>query len=160
MQELAATRHLDSRLMAVHGNYFSDEDLDRVAEHKMSIVHCPLSHRYFSHQAFPMEQALERNINVALGTDSLASSASLSMFEVMREARKNFAELDEEKIFAMATLGGAKALKLEGQVGRIEPGKKADLIAVSRPGRLDPMKAIFYAKRVMFSMIDGKVILT
>jgi cytosine/adenosine deaminase-related metal-dependent hydrolase len=159
VQELLDRGLLDSRILAIHGNYLNDTEIDLLAQRRISVVHCPLSHRYFSHQAFPMKTHLEKGTNIALGTDSLASSSSLSMFEVMRETARTFPELGEEKIFAMATLGGARALKLEGVVGEIAAGKKADIIGVSRPGQLSPMHAIFYSKRVCFSMIGGKIIL-
>ena len=148
---------LDDRVLAIHGNYFTEEELKLCAQRHVSIVHCPLSHQYFSHRPFPIVAAIRLGVNVALGTDSLASASSLSMLEVLRGAQKNFPQLTNGEIFSMATHHGAMALKMSDQVGEIAPGKKADIIAIRSPKNRDPLEALFAAEQVEFSMIGGRM---
>lgn len=158
VQELIHQGLLDNRILLIHGNYLSNEELKQIAQIGISIVHCPLSHHYFGHKDFPMEECQKQGINLALGTDSLASSASLSMLEVLRETKRKFPHLDFETIFHMATKGGAQALKMSEEIGEITPGKKADIIGVSLKENNDPLKNLFNAVRVDFSMINGVIL--
>lgn len=150
---------LDDRVLAVHGNYFSEEELELCARRGVSIVHCPLSHQYFGHRPFPLVAAIRAGVNLALGTDSLASARSLSMLEVMRGAEKNFPQITREEIFSMATVGGAKALKLFAQVGEITAGKKSDIVGIRMEKKDDPLDALFSAEMVEFSMINGRILI-
>ncbi len=156
LKEIQRAGRKDSRVLVIHGNYLDEAELRWLAETNSSVVHCPLSHRYFSHRPFPMERFLDLNINLALGTDSLASAASLSMFDVLRTLEGNFPGLDRERIFAMATLGGAKALKMENEIGVLAPGMLADLVGVPFLNGPDEAAAIFQAEDVNLSMIGGK----
>jgi aminodeoxyfutalosine deaminase len=150
---------LDNRILSVHGNYFTDDELKLCAKRGVSIVHCPRSHQYFEHRPFPMDQAKKYGVNVALGTDSLASASSLSMLEVLRGARENFPQLTPNDIFSMATAHGAKALKLSQQIGAVVSGKKADIIGVRRANHQDPLESLFEAEQVEFSMIGGRLLI-
>ncbi|HKX13095.1 MAG TPA: amidohydrolase family protein [bacterium] len=154
VRELAKLGKLNGRLMAVHGNYLDGPDLELLAKAGASLVHCPFSHGYFGHGPFPLTQARAAGLNIALGTDSLASASTLSMLEVMREMEKEFPELKREEIFTMATLNGAKALKLESVCGSLEAGKKADLIALPSAG-FHPLDALFRAETVEAILIGG-----
>jgi len=154
--ELEAEGLLDGRILAIHGNYLDQEEIRLVAKRGISVVHCPFSHAYFDHRDFPMNAYRAAGVNVALGTDSLASAMTLSMLEVLRETSRKFPGLARGEIFAMATEGGAKALKMEASIGSLETGKKADLIAVSQSGSAE--ESLFQADRVCFSMIDGEIL--
>lgn len=155
LQELESKGFFDDRIMAIHGNYFSPAELALCGRRGVSLVHCPFSHQYFGHQDFPLIDALAAEVNVALGTDSLASASTLSMLEVMRQVKKTYGTLDQEQIFAMATLGGAKALKMPHLIGEVQEEKKADLIGVRMGSHLRPLDALFAADHAEFSMIDG-----
>ncbi|MCB1214412.1 MAG: amidohydrolase family protein [Deltaproteobacteria bacterium] len=147
-------------LLVVHGNYLDQEDFDLIQSHGNVIVHCPLSHAYFAHQAFPLKETQKRKIPVALGTDSLSSASSLSMLEVMRSMKTNFAFLSLEEIFTMATLHGAKGLDLSGQVGEVICGGYADLIALKTEESLNQKTALeklFKAKQVDWVMVNGEI---
>lgn len=157
VRELAKMGKLSDRLMAVHGNYLDATDLALLAKAGASLVHCPFSHGYFGHSPFPLAQAKASGLNIALGTDSLASAASLSMLEVMREMEKEFPELKRPEIFAMATINGAKALKLDRICGTLEAGKKADLIALPSAG-FHPLDAVFRAESVEAIVIGGRFV--
>ena len=155
IKQLAAIKKLNSKILAVHANYLDDEEIQLLAENQMSIVHCPLSHRYFSHQSFRMQDCLDAGINVALGSDSLSSAASLAMFDILRATSESFPFLSRENIFEMASLGGAKALKMEDKIGSLVAGKKADLIGINYLAHTDPWKALWDTKQANFSMING-----
>ena len=73
---------------------------------------------------------LERNINVCLGTDSLAGNHTLSILDEMRFLHENHPNLDPSLIFEMATLNGARALHWEQNIGSLTTDKDADLIAM------------------------------
>jgi cytosine/adenosine deaminase-related metal-dependent hydrolase len=155
LQELESKGFFDDRIMAIHGNYFSRAELALCGQRGVSLVHCPFSHQYFGHQDFPLMEALAAEVNVALGTDSLASAPTLSMLEVMRQIQKTHRSLSQEQIFAMATLGGAQALKMTDLIGEVRPEKKADLIGVRMGSHVKPLDALFAADHAEFSMIDG-----
>ena len=98
--------------------------------HDTTVVHCPRSHRYFSHRPFPMARLRALEVNVCLGTDSLASNQSLNMFEEMRAAQEAFPDLAPADFIEMATANGARALGMPGRLGVLRAGAMADLIAV------------------------------
>ncbi|HKY63943.1 MAG TPA: amidohydrolase family protein [bacterium] len=157
VRELKKMGRLNGRLLAIHGNYLDAADLELLAQAGASLVHCPFSHGYFGHEPFPLKEARAAGLNIALGTDSLASASTLSMLEVMRAMEKEFPELKREEIFAMATINGARALKLDALCGTLEAGKKADLIAFPSAG-LRPLEAIFQAENVEAILIGGRLV--
>jgi aminodeoxyfutalosine deaminase len=151
VQWLTANHWLNERLLLVHGNYLNSGEIAVLRGSGAFVIHCPGSHRFFGHRAFPLKELRASGVRIALGTDSLASNDELSMLREMRLAREEFPDLSEDEILAMATIEGARALKMEKEIGSIEVGKKADLIAIRGP--------LWKAEEVVFSMIDGKTIL-
>ena len=130
MQYLSSLGILD-HLVAVHCNFVSD-DLGLMKEKKVSAVFCPQSSAWFGRsQLMPVRDLIDRGINVALGTDSLASNHSLNYLDELRMADKLLPEVSRKEILAMATCGGAKALGLKS--GSLAPGQKADLIGFRVP---------------------------
>jgi cytosine/adenosine deaminase-related metal-dependent hydrolase len=81
------------------------------------------------------------------------------MLEVLRGAEKNFPSLTRGEIFAMATAGGARALKLSDQVGSLARGKKADIIGIRREKNQDPLHSLFQGEQVEFSMVGGRLLI-
>jgi 5-methylthioadenosine/S-adenosylhomocysteine deaminase len=130
MQYLSSLGILD-RLIAVHCNFVSD-DIDLMAEKKVSAVFCPQSSEWFGRKnLMPVRALLDRGITVALGTDSLASSNSLNFLDELRMADKLLPDVSRKEILAMATDGGAEALGLP--CGKLASGQKADLIGFRIP---------------------------
>jgi cytosine/adenosine deaminase-related metal-dependent hydrolase len=124
---------LESSPLLSHCNYLDPDAISRIQKSRCSIVYCPRSHAYFGHTAHPVRQLLDSGINVALGTDSLASNSSLSVLDEMRyvfEARK---DLKTEEILRMATLNGASALGFGGVLGRLRRGYWADMTILALP---------------------------
>jgi len=138
-----------SRALVIHGNYLDDEEIALVAEHaeRMAVVYCPRSHAYFGHDPYPLEKMLAAGVPMALGTDSRASSPDLDLLAEMRAAAAKHPGVPRETILRLGSLGGAAALGRDREIGTIEPGKLADLTAVSlRPGAEgDPHDLLFDA---------------
>jgi cytosine/adenosine deaminase-related metal-dependent hydrolase len=102
---------------------------------KFHIVHCPRSHDYFEHSPFELDRVRSLGFNVCLGTDSLASNDTLSLFDEMRAFQKQFPTVSGEEILKMVTANPARALHQENALGKIRSGAFADLIAVPFNGR-------------------------
>jgi cytosine/adenosine deaminase-related metal-dependent hydrolase len=149
--------------LLVHMNALIEEDFQLLAELPRGagphIVHCPGSHRYFSHPPFPARRLYDLGVNLCLGTDSLASTDSLSLFEEMRKMRAAEPWLQPEELLRMITVNPARALRRRGQLGKIVPGAFADLIALPAPGTLGGVyeDIVNHDKPVSWMMIDGQI---
>lgn len=154
---------VDSQWLLVHMNTLIEEDFQLLAELPRGagphVIHCPGSHRYFSHPPFPLSRLSELGVNVCLATDSLASTDSLSLFDEMRLLRRNEPWLRPEELLRMVTVNPARALKRRGQLGKIAPGALADLIALPAPGSLGGVyeDIVNHDKPVSWMMIDGQI---
>lgn len=124
---------LEQAPLLVHCNYLDAHAMAIIQRTHSSVAFCPRSHAYFGHENHPVRQCLDLGINVALGTDSLASNASLSMLDEMRFLSRTRRDLKCEEIFRMATLNGATALNLGRVLGRIRRGYWADLTVLRLP---------------------------
>jgi cytosine/adenosine deaminase-related metal-dependent hydrolase len=105
--------------------------MDLLAKTKAKVCLCPGSNRYLSVGTAPVENYLRRGILPALGTDSLTSNPELSLWQEMRLLAEEHPSVDPTDILCMATLGGAEALGLDGQLGSLEPGKTAAFLTVN-----------------------------
>ena len=137
VQHLARNNVLGENCLAVHANYLAEGDADLLAHSRTSVVHCPRSHVFFGHQAFPFEKLSRCGVNICLGTDSLATVTKsrsepffLSMFSEMRAVAKSIPALAPEHIIRLATVNAAKAMGHKDELGVIQPGAFADLIAL------------------------------
>jgi cytosine/adenosine deaminase-related metal-dependent hydrolase len=124
---------LDRRVIAVHGVQLDGDDLDRLRSRDMTIVSCPRSNQHVGVGAPPLEAFYAMNVNVAFGTDSLASASDLNVFSEIAEARRLAPRVPARAILESATRRGAAALGFGDDYGTIEPGKRAALIAVRVP---------------------------
>ena len=125
---------LGERFVLVHGNYLDESDRQLISRADAHWVHCPRSHDYFDHQAFAVDAVRNAEINLCLGTDSLATvcdtSAELDLFEEMRIFVQDHPQVTADACVRMVTHNAARALGLQKQVGTLEPGKFADLITL------------------------------
>ncbi len=112
----------------------SDFELLERSTWKFHVVHSPRSHGYFAHSRFPFERLRTLGFNVCLGTDSLASNESLSLFAEMRTFQRSQPAISPDKILEMVTLNPAMALHQENVLGRIRRGFQADLVSVTCSG--------------------------
>ena len=122
----------DNGWLVAHLNELTESDFELLERSKRQfhVVHSPRSHDYFKHSQFPFERLHSLRVNICLGTDSLASNQSLSLFAEMRAFQKKFSSLSPEVILQMVTINPARALGQENALGKIHPGGYADLLAV------------------------------
>lgn len=137
---LADLGFLDSRVLAVHGVQFSGDDLERLRALQTTVVSCPRSNRYVGVGTPPIEAFYAVGARVAFGTDSLASVGDLNMFAELAEARRVAPRVPARHLLESATLCGARALGFGGELGSIEAGKRASLIAVRLPERVEDVE--------------------
>jgi aminodeoxyfutalosine deaminase len=156
---------LSDRLLAVHVNYLGEGDACRLGRHRVNVVHCPRSHAYFRHDSFPLEELAAAEVNICLGTDSLASTASrppanteLDLFAEMGAMAASQPGLPPREILKMATVNGARALGLEGQVGVIKPQAWADFTVIPYAGPTNTASeaVIHFSGPVRGTMIGGE----
>lgn len=128
---------LSSQVIAVHMTQINEEDLELLEETKPSIAHCPESNMKLSSGACPVEKLKSKGLNIALGTDSVASNNDLDMISEMRSAALlsklitlNPESLTAHEVITLATHNGAKALGIDHITGSLAPGKAADFIAI------------------------------
>jgi cytosine/adenosine deaminase-related metal-dependent hydrolase len=122
---------IDERWIVVHLNELAEEDFALLERGpRFHIAHCPRSSRYFQHRPFALQKLRDLGFNICLGTDSLASNVSLSLFAEMQTLRDAQPGLGPERILEMATTNPARALHQGGALGKIRTGYQADLIAL------------------------------
>ena len=124
---------VNERLLAVHGVQFSDDELARLTAARATVVTCPRSNAWTGAGVPPVDRFYASGVRVAIGTDSLASVADLNVFEEMAEVRRLAPRVPAASILASATLAGAHALGFGGELGSLEPGKRAQILAVRLP---------------------------
>ena len=125
---------VNRQLIAVHMTQLTDAEIDLCAQRGVSVVHCPESNLKLASGFCPVEKLRRAGVNLALGTDGCASNNDLDMLGELRTAALlakgvagDAAALDAPSALRMATLGAARALGMEQEIGSIEVGKQADL---------------------------------
>ena len=115
-----------------HGNYLDSDELDLVQRNKnMSIVFCPRTHQFFQHTPYPLQEMLDRGINVAVGTDSRASNPDLNLFSDLQLIAADFPKLSAMDVLKLGTANGALALGKQNDLGALAVGKQAAISCVS-----------------------------
>jgi len=154
---------LNDDFMAVHAVQATDKDINIIKRSRVSVAHCPRSNRETGVGKMPLKKFLDAGVVVGLGTDSLASSPSLNLWDEMRSAYRIHRSdgVTVTDIFTLATNGGAKALGLFDTIGSIEPGKRADIIAVPLPKKDSGdiySDLLRETKSCIMSVVDGKIL--
>ncbi|EFA76812.1 putative amidohydrolase [Heterostelium album PN500] len=172
---------LSKRLVAVHMTHLNTGEISLLKEKQVNVVHCPESNLKLGVAGIcPVHQLMENGVNVGIGTDSAASNDDLDMLGELRCAAYvdklcfNVAMKEQQpapgqsvtnaaQILEMATINGAKALGVDRQLGSLEIGKKADIVAVkvTSPPIYDPISHLVYVgtNRVCDVWVDGKQLL-
>lgn len=165
---------LSARLLAAHVVHVNDEEIAILKRREVGIAHCPQSNMKLSSGAAPIPQMLKLDLRVGLGTDGAASNHDLSVWEEMDMAAKlhklvtmNPTVVPAEQALEMATIGGARALHMEREIGSLEAGKRADLIVVDlRATHLTPMynlrSHLVYAAKasdVTDTIVNGRLLM-
>ncbi len=157
----------------VHCVRASEKDLEIMAESQTSLSYNPESNMKLSNGIAPIGEALEKGVAVGLGTDGSASNNNLNFFGEMGTGIKLQAlkygdkSITAEGMLKMATIEGAKAMGLETEIGSIEEGKRADIIAldlshISFHPRYNLISNIVYAawgNEVSFVLCEGQILM-
>ncbi len=161
-------------VIAAHCVHIGEKDIEILAAHGATSVHCPTSNLKLACGIAPVQEMLDGGVNVALGTDGAASAGDLNMIEEMRIAsllakvRAGRPEaLPAAETLRCATTRGATALGLGKELGTIEPGRRADGVLISMQGihfcpGYDPLADLVYAGQgsdVEAVFVDGRPLL-
>jgi 5-methylthioadenosine/S-adenosylhomocysteine deaminase len=137
LQRLDEVGLLSPSLMAVHLTQLTDEEILRLAETGVSVIHCPESNLKLASGVCRVSDLLEADVNIAVGTDSAASNNDLDLIGELRTATflakvtsGSAATLDASTALRMVTINAAKALGLDREIGSLEVGKSADCIVI------------------------------
>jgi cytosine/adenosine deaminase-related metal-dependent hydrolase len=138
IRALAEAGLLDSSMIAAHCVEVDEEEIALLAEHDVAVAHCPRSNGILGCGVAPLAALRAAGIRVCIATDSPASTPSFDMFEELRtaiaaaRAREGRPDaLSAADALELATLGGARALGLDAELGSLVPGKRADLTVLS-----------------------------
>lgn len=164
-----------SKLILAHCIWLNEAEKDILVRSKTRIVHCPSSNLKLASGIAPIPEMLERGAEISLGADGAPCNNNLDGFREMRQAAliqkvlHGPAVMPAQKVFELATLGGARALGRERDLGSLEAGKKADLAVVSLqglhtwPNELgDVYSQLVYqaaAADVRLTMVDGQIVM-
>lgn len=174
LQRLHDLGLLSDRFIAVHMVHLNDAEIDLLRQTGTHVVHCPESNLKLASGFAPIQKLLDKNINVAVGTDGAASNNDLDLFGELQTAAMlakaqsgNPTALPAAEAIKMATLNGAKALGLDKEIGSLEKGKAADCIAVDLDHYFtqpvyNPMSTLAYAvnrQQVSDVWVAGKQLL-
>ncbi|TLG94152.1 TRZ/ATZ family hydrolase [Pseudomonas edaphica] len=148
---------LGPRFQAVHMTQISEDDLALLVESNTSVIHCPESNLKLASGFCPVERLWQAGVNVAIGTDGAASNNDLDLLGETRTAAMlakavagSATALDAHRALRMATLNGARAMGLDSEIGSLEVGKAADIVAFDLSGLAqqpiyDPVSTLIYA---------------
>jgi aminodeoxyfutalosine deaminase len=140
VQFLDESGFLNGRVLAVHGVQMTTPDLDRLVARGATLVTCPRSNGHTGAGAPPIEDFYNYGVNVAVGTDSLASAPDLNVFAELATLRALAPTVSAGALLDSATRQGARALGFDADYGTIEPGKSARLLAITIPARTDDVE--------------------
>ena len=128
---------LNSRLLAVHMTQLSSDDIGKLVNSGVHVVHCPQSNLKLASGICPLTALVKAGVNVALGTDGAASNNDLDLLAegqtaaLLAKGISGDAEtVNAFQVLEMMTINGAQALGISDRVGSIEQGKQADLCAL------------------------------
>lgn len=127
----------DSNLYAIHMTHLNQNEINLIAKKNIPIAHCPKSNLKLAGGFCPIQKLLAQNVNVALGTDSAASNNDLDILAELKFTSlvtKNLAGdptiIPDHQALELATINGAKLMRLDHKIGSLTIGKEADMIAI------------------------------
>jgi 5-methylthioadenosine/S-adenosylhomocysteine deaminase len=168
---LAREGLLGPNVLAAHCVVVDDEEIGILAEHDVAVAHWPRSNAYVGCGIAPLKEFRDAGLRVGIGTDGVSSTPSHDFFDELRttvmtaRARERRPDaLTASDVLELATLGSARALGLDGDIGSLVPGKRADVQVVSLEGSHwlpweDPAAALVFGgspERVVATFVDGE----
>lgn len=170
---LERTGVLAAKPLLIHCVRVSRDDAARLAAHDCSVAHCPASNAKLGHGFADLGGLLDAGVRVGLGSDSVASNNRMDVLDearlailIARALGRSFERPSAAVGLELATLGGARALGLQSEIGTLDAGKAADLAAFpldvmhARPVQ-DPMSALLFAtsgRGASFVAVAGEVL--
>ncbi|MGF0040631.1 amidohydrolase [Peptoniphilaceae bacterium SGI.131] len=173
LEYVASLGLLGPKTIGAHCVWINDKEIELAGEAGMTLVHNPASNMKLASGFMKSQYLLDKGINVALGTDGVSSNNTLDMFEEMKLASLiakgstlNPKALNAETTIRMATVNGAKAIGMEGKLGKLEKGYLADLILVDfnnirHTPDVDIAAALVYStsgQDVDTTIVDGRIL--
>ena len=164
---------IDNNTLLVHAVWLDDDDMNTIAARGANVSHNPESNMKLASGISPVPSLLKAGITVGLGTDGCASNNNLDLISEMDTVAKlhkvsalDPTLMDAATVLKMATIQGAKALGLDGIIGSLEIGKKADVIVIdTRKPHLvpvyNPVSHIVYAAQgsdIRDVIVDGRLL--
>jgi cytosine/adenosine deaminase-related metal-dependent hydrolase len=131
---------LDERTLVVHCVQLDEGELARVAARRATIVACPRSNAWIGVGAPPIDRFYASGARVVVGTDSLASVGDLNVFSELAALRSLAPSIPASRLLDSATRAGAEALGFAGELGTLEPGTRAEVIAVDVPAGISDVE--------------------
>jgi len=123
---------LSRRTIIFHGTLLNETEIDLLRETDTALVHCPATNAWFGNCAY-LPYMLRAGLRIGLGTDMPTHNIFNVMFSVLQHQAimpRELRGIEPAKIFELATLGGAQVLGLAGEIGTLEPGKRADVVTI------------------------------
>lgn len=163
---------LGNRTLAAHCVHVNESDIQILAEIGTGVAHCPKSNAKLGNGIAPFPEMISAGVRTGIGTDSAASGDPLDMNDEMRfavllqrAASEDAYIMDSRRVVEAATIGGAKSIGLEGVIGSLETGKRADMVAVdiskSAFPASNPYSALVYScssTDVVLTIVDGDIL--
>ena len=172
---LEKTRVLDARPLLIHCVRTDATDIAAIRLHDCGVAHCPASNAKLGHGVAPLLDLLDAGVRVGVGSDSVASNNAMDLLvearlaSLMQRANaKRHNAITPAEALALVTLGSARALGLDGEVGSLDVGKSADLAAFPLDHRAtdpvyDPVNALVFAggsHHARFVAVAGTVLVS
>jgi atrazine chlorohydrolase/5-methylthioadenosine/S-adenosylhomocysteine deaminase/melamine deaminase len=173
-QYLAYIGYLDERLLAGHCVWMDDRDLRLLKKFDVRVAHNCVSNLYLASGIAPIAKMINMGITTSIGTDDCNCNESVNMISDMKHVAllQKVANLDSgaitaEKVLEMATINGARALRMDKHIGSLEAGKKADIILIDlqyphlTPCHQIPSTLVYQANgsEVDTTIVDGKILM-
>ena len=156
---LAEHGALTSRTLCIHAVQIDATDMGLLAASGAAVAHCPLSNRAHRHGAAPLSELIRTGIRLGIGTDSEVSVGRLDLLAEARAAAQ-LADLSADETIELCTLGGARAIGMEAEIGSLRKGKWADFVVIRRRGheRMQPAAEVLASSPadVMLTCLAGK----
>ena len=159
---------LNRTTLLAHANYLAAGDEEIIARSAATVVHCPRSHQYFRHHAFPFERLDQAGVNLCLGTDSLATTLKvngqeprLDLWAEMRLFATKKPGVRPQRLFEMVTVNPARAMDRTGEFGQIAVNAAADLVGVlysGKPAADQIYETVLHEPRIAAVFIGGEAV--
>ncbi|NLI73618.1 MAG: amidohydrolase family protein [Euryarchaeota archaeon] len=173
---LASIDFLNDHCLAAHSAWLTINEIKQLAQNGVKVSTCPASNmKLATGGVAPIPEMLQHNVTVSIGTDGSTTNNCLDMFREMRllsllqkSNRWDPTILPAQQTLDMATIGGAKAIRMDDQLGSIEAGKRADVVIMNgKSPNLRPMRIENIVSNIIYSacgadvktvLCDGKIV--